>query len=92
MVLACIGLLLRFHLPLATLGVLSWAALQLPAAAEAPEWVNVIAFLAIAAHMCSAYQVFAQPVSEQFFLMLCCSAAAAPCNLHSLHDCRYPVG
>lgn len=59
----CIGLLLRLHLPLSTLGVLSWGALQLPAVAEAPEWVNVIAFLAIAAHMCSAYQVFAQPVS-----------------------------
>ncbi|PRW60633.1 Amino acid permease 2 [Chlorella sorokiniana] len=31
---------------------------------DAPEWVNIVAFLAIAAHMCSAYQVFAQPIFD----------------------------
>lgn len=48
--------------------------------ADAPTWVNVVAFLAIAVHMMSAWQVFAQPVSA---LTLSSTAAVQWCRAHS---------
>lgn len=64
--------------------------------------MNVLAFLAIAAHMCSAYQVFAQPVSAMLQpegrLLAPCSVAACgaawqhhvPADLSSRLTPRHP--
>lgn len=51
--------------------------------------MNVVAFLAIAAHMCSAYQVFAQPVSMARRLALTCALLSCSMQCRLVVSCDY---